>query len=206
MVWGLIDLYETTFEVPYLQEAIALNDLMLKHFWDEKRGGLFITADDGEKLLVRSKEIYDGAIPSGNSVAALNLVRLDRITAKGKYQEKAEAIMKAFSGFVARRPSSYPQLMVALDFAVGPSFEIVILKSRDTDRMLSALRRRFVPNKVVLFRPDSLDLPKITKIAPYTEAQRSIGGATTAYVCQNFSCKLPTTDVQIMLNSLNTAQ
>ena len=83
LVWGLIDLYESTFDVRYLKEAISLNEEMIKLFWDKKDGGLFFSGEDNEKLIMNRKEIYDGAIPSGNSVAALNLLKLGRITAKG---------------------------------------------------------------------------------------------------------------------------
>ncbi len=205
-VMGLLDLYEATFEVRYLQEAIALNDTMLAHFWDEKDGGLFMTADDAEKLLVRSKVIYDGAIPSGNSVAALNLQRLERITTNDDYKAKAEAIMKVFSGTVSQVPSGHTQLMTALDFAVGPSLEIVICgdpAGADTAQMLSTLRHPFIPNKVVILRPpDGPEAEAITKIASYTEMQTSRGGAATAYVCEDFTCKMPTTNVQVMLSSM----
>ena len=205
VVMGLLDLYEATFEVRYLQEAIALNDTMLAHFWDQKEGGLFMTADDAERLLIRSKKIYDGAIPSGNSVAALNLLRIGRMTAEPTYDAKAEAIMKAFSSQVAQFPSGHSQLLIAVDFACGPSLEIVVSgkpDAEDTAQMLGALRRPFIPNKVVLLRPDGQDAGPIGKIAPYTEMQTSRGGAATAYVCQNFVCKLPTTDVQVMLGSM----
>jgi uncharacterized protein YyaL (SSP411 family) len=204
MTWGLIELYQTTFDIHYLEEAISINDLMLRHFWDEKDGGLFMTADDGEKLLVRSKDIYDGAIPSGNSVAALNLVRLGRITARSEYEEKADGIFKAFSGTVSSQASGHPQLMIALEFAVDESFEVVIAgdpQGKATQNMLKALWRPFVPNKVVLLRPDG-DEPPITKLAAYTTTQTSSQNRPTAYVCQNFACKLPTTDIGTMLESL----
>ncbi|MBI2191035.1 MAG: thioredoxin domain-containing protein [Planctomycetes bacterium] len=204
MVWGLFELYQSTFDVRYLREAISLNNLMLKHFWDPQDGGLFQTADDGEKLLVRSKDIYDGAIPSGNSVAALNLVRLGRLTANPDYEKNAEGIMKAFSDGVDRQASGHTQLLIALEFIEGRSYEIVIAgdpEREDTRAALRALWRPFLPGKVVLLRPDG-DASAITDIAPYAKSQQSIQGAATAYVCQNFACKLPTTDIQEMLRFL----
>ena len=92
VVWGFLELYQTTFKTIYLQEALRLNDLMIKHFWDRQNGGLFMTADDGETLLIRDKKIYDGAIPSGNSVAALNLLRLGHMTGRQDYLQKAEEL------------------------------------------------------------------------------------------------------------------
>ncbi len=99
---------------------------MIKHFWDHQSGGLFMTADDSEKLLIRDKIIFDGAIPSGNSVAALNLLHLGHITGNQDYLQKAERIGKAFSGPVNRYPPGHAHLMVALEYALHPNYEVVI--------------------------------------------------------------------------------
>jgi len=206
LVWGLIELYEATFDVSCLNAALALDDEMLKRFWDDKRGGFYFTPHDGEKLLVRKKEIYDGAIPSGNSVAMLNLLRLGRMTANSDFEEKAAKIGRAFSGHVRRSPSAYTQLLVAVDFGVGPSYEVVIAGSsqaKDTKAMLGALRTHFVPNKVVLLRPSEQQSPDIARLAEFTKHQSSINGKATAYVCLNYNCKLPTTDIGKMLQLLH---
>jgi uncharacterized protein YyaL (SSP411 family) len=182
-----------------------LNNDLLKHFWDEKPGGFYFTADDAEKLLVRQKDIYDGAVPSGNSVGALNLLRLARITANTDFEEKAARIGRAFSKAVKQSPSGYTQLMLAVDFMVGPSYEVVIAGksgARDTKAMIQALREHFVPNKVVLFRPTDEESPDIIRLAEYTKYQSSIDGKATAYVCLNYNCKLPTTDSGKMLQLL----
>jgi uncharacterized protein YyaL (SSP411 family) len=205
LIWGMLELYETTFEVSYLQSALMLNNDLLKHFWDEKPGGFYFTADDAEKLLVRQKDIYDGAVPSGNSVGALNLLRLARITANTDFEEKAARIGRAFSKAVKQSPSGYTQLMLAVDFMVGPSYEVVIAGksgARDTKAMIQALREHFVPNKVVLFRPTDEESPDIIRLAEYTKYQSSIDGKATAYVCLNYNCKLPTTDSGKMLQLL----
>jgi len=205
MVWGLLELYETNFEVRYLEAALALNRGMLTHFWDDSAGGLFFTADDGEDLPVRTKEVYDGAIPSGNSVAMLNLLRLGRITADGELERKAAQTGRAFSAQVKRMPSGHAQLMCALDFGVGPSREVVIAgksDAPDTAKMLKAVRGRFMPNKVVLLRPDKPEPPPITRLAGFTLGQGSVGGKATAYVCTGYACKAPTTDPAEMLKLL----
>ncbi|MCH8334250.1 thioredoxin domain-containing protein, partial [Candidatus Sumerlaeota bacterium] len=204
VTWGLLELYEATFEVRYLAGAIELNEITLDHFWDDERGAFFLTADDGEELLVRPKQIYDGARPSGNSVAALNLLRIGRITARPELEAKSEAVMKAFAGLVGPGPGGYTYLMSALEFATGPAYEIVIAGAAgadDTAAMLRALRREFVPNKVVLFRPDG-EAPAITDIAAFTREQTSLEGKATAYVCQNYACEAPTTEVAAMLEAL----
>jgi len=203
--WGMLDLYEATFDVKYLKEAQRLSDILLAHFWDESQGGLFLTADDGEKLLVRAKEVYDGAIPSGNSVAAENFLRLGRMTGDTKYEEKADAVFKAFSPQVSQQPSAFNQLMNALDFAVGPSFEIVVAGTPDdsnTAEMLAALRKPFLPNAVFLFRSSADDGKALSALAPYTATMTQREGKATAYVCENFVCNKPTTDIQKMLSHL----
>jgi len=209
LIWGMLELYETTFEVRYLQTALSLNDDLLKHFWDDQAGGFYFTADDAEKLLVRQKDIYDGAIPSGNSVAALDLLRLARITANTNLEAKAVKIVRAFSKAVEQSPSAHTQLMVAVDFAIGPSYEVVIAGDsdvEDTRAMVKALRTHFVPNKIVLFRPNEEESPDITRLAEYAKYQSSIDGKATAYVCLNYSCKLPTTDPLKMLELLEVKQ
>lgn len=205
MIWALIELYETTFEIFYLQKAIELNSAFIKHFWDDKKGGFYFTADDSENLFVRNKEIYDGAVPSGNSVAMMNLLRLARMTADPELENKAAYLMKAFSRGVRLRPSAYTQLMTAVDFGTGPSYEVVIagdLTSKDTKTMLKALRTEFIPNKVVLFRSIREKSPGITNLAGFTKYYKDIDGRATAYVCMNYKCELPTTDIKIMMDLL----
>jgi uncharacterized protein YyaL (SSP411 family) len=206
LVWGLIELYEAIFDARYLGVALELTSDMIRHFWDEDDGGLYLVPDDGESLFVRKKEIYDGAIPSGNSVAMLNLLRLGRMTANSGLEEKAAKIGRAFSGSVKQSPSAHTQLMVALDFGIGPCYEVVIAgnaKAEDTKAMVKALRTRFLPVKVVLLNSSEQKLPEIAQLAEFTRNQSSIGGKATAYVCQNYNCKLPTTDINKMLELLN---
>ena len=206
VVWGFLELYQAGFKTIYLQEAIRLNDQMIKHFWDPQSGGLFMTADDGEKLLIRNKEIYDGAIPSGNSVAALNLLRLGHMTGRQDYLQKAESIGKAFSGSVNRYPPGHTHLMVAVEYALYPNYEVVIAGkpgAKDTRAMLTALRQPFLPGKIVLLRPaDKKEAAEIIRMAPYTEFMVPKNGRATAYVCTEFVCKLPTTEISQMLANL----
>ena len=206
LVWGLIELYEATFDTTHLRFALELTGDMVKHFWDKHGGGLYLVPDDGEALLVRKKDIHDTALPSANSVAMLNLLRLARLTGNPDLEEKAAELGRAFSGSVKDSPAAHTQLMVALDFAIGPSYEVVIAgKSRaeDTEAMARELRRRFLPNKVVLFNRSGRQPSEIAKLAEFTKNQSSIGGKATAYVCVNHGCKSPTTDINKMLELLN---
>jgi uncharacterized protein YyaL (SSP411 family) len=207
IIWGLLELYEATFEIGYLDTALMLNKHLLDHFWDKKDGGFYFTPDDGEELLVRQKEAHDGAVPSGNSVSMLNLLRLARITGNTELESMSAAIGKMFSAKVVQFPPAYTQLLVALDFALGPSYEVVIagdLKKRDTKDMVKALRAVFVPCKVVLFRPPVETLPDIERIAPFLKSQLSISGKATAYVCSNYSCQSPTNSINKMIALLKS--
>ena len=201
----MIELYEATFDVKYLQTALDLNSDLIKHFWDAGNGGFYFTADDDEALLVRQRQVSDNAIPSGNSVAMLNLLRLNRITANIDLEAKAAAISRTFAGEVKQAPSGHAELMAALDFGIGPSYEVVIAgnsQADDTRAMLRALRKQFVPNKVVILKPTEQNAPEITRLAEFTKYQNSRDGKATAYVCLNYNCKLPTTDPGKMLELL----
>lgn len=209
LIHGLLELYETTFDSDYLKTAISLTDELIGHFWDEKNGGFYLTSDEAEELLlIRKKEIYDGALPSGNSVGMLDLLRLARMTANTDYEIKAMELGKAFSGTVTRSPAAYTMLMQALDFAIGPDSEVVIIGDReaeDTKAMFETLGKEFLPNKVVIFRPAKEEHSEIMSLAPYTRDMSDKNGKVTAYVCRNYSCELPTTEKERMLELLRLA-
>jgi uncharacterized protein YyaL (SSP411 family) len=209
LIWGLIELYEALFETHYLKTAVELNKDMLRHFWDETSGGLFFTPDDAETLIVRKKELYDGAIPSGNSVAMLNLLRLARLTGDHALDAKAAEIGRAFSDQIRQLPSGYTQFLVATDFAIGPSYEVVIVGpagARDTIDMLGALNTRFIPNHVAIYRPSDRKSPDIDKIVGFVKNYVTVKGKATAYVCLDNACKAPTTHIKEMLVSLKEAE
>jgi uncharacterized protein len=197
LIWGLLELYESTFDSAYLSEALILNQLMIDHFWDKQNGSFYFTADDGEAMLVRPRELYDGAVPSGNSAAALNNLRLARITGNSGLQEVAHNIARAFSRELRESPQAYTLMLCALDFMAGPSLEIVLagdLQKPDTKQMLERIYSTFVPNKVVLFHDNGEAGRRIEELAPYTRAQQSLAGKATVYICRNFACQAPVTD------------
>ena len=205
LIWGLLELYEATFDAEFLKTALELADNTINHFLDEKDGGFFFAADDGEEILFRQKDSYDGAIPSGNSVNMLNLLRLSRITGRSDLEQKAIGVSRAFARNIGQIPSAYSQLMVALEFLAGPQFEIVIAGkpgAKDTQEMLDAARRAFLPNRVLLFRPQGAGSGAIAAIAPYTKDMKAEGGRATAYVCRNFACAKPVRTVDEMLGLL----
>ena len=208
MVWGLIELYQATLAPGYLKEAIRLNDIMLAYFWDNKKGGLFQTASDAERLFMRSKQAQDGAIPSGNSVAALNLLRLSRLTGNTDYSLRAEELLKAFSTSVERYPAAFTHLIQALDYVLYADIQIVVVgwpDAPDTVAMLKALQTLFLADKVLIFKPADKDqADSIVKLAPYITNMTTIDGKATAYVCRDFVCNLPTTDIPQMLAMLDS--
>ena len=206
LVWGLIELYEATFDVSCLEETIALNQAMLDIFWDKQGGGLYFTGKGNEILITRSKEIYDGALPSGNSVAALNFLRLGRITGNPGLEQKAEQLTGAFSKEVVSFPMAYTQLLVAFDFMFGPTQEIVIAGDPSLDStmdMISAVRSRFLPNKVVLMHQNGPDGKRLEALSPFVEMMVPIKRKATAYVCEQYACKVPVTDAGELEELLN---
>jgi len=199
LVWGLIETYEATFDAQYLTTALELNKDMIRHFWDERGGGLYFTSDDAENLIVRKKEVSDGALPSGNAVAMLNLLRLSRYTGDADLEDRAFRIQKAFSEQVRQFTSGYTQFLSAVDFGLSASHDVVISGSLGAKEMLHALRSRFSPNQVLLFRPSGEQGAGIDAVAAFAKNYGSLDGKATAYVCSGRSCKDPTTEVKDLL-------
>lgn len=196
-IWGLIELYETTFDARYLKEALELQKRMIDLFWDESEGGFFFTAGDGENLIVRDKEIYDGALPSSNSVAALNLLRLARMTGNTRLEDKADRVLRRFAGIVGDVPYAHTQFLVAVDFSIGPNREIVLagdLGNESTAEMVKIVRTGFTPGQVVLFSGKDAEAGELAGLAPFAEGLRPLDGRSTAYVCEGYSCRKPITD------------
>ena len=200
MIWGLLDVYEMNFDLKYLAKAIELQGIADEFFWDKIEGGYFTVAEDAEQMIVRAKKIYGGPIPSGNSVAIGNLVRLHRMTGQPHFAKRGDELIRAFSAELAKNSAVYPLALSFLDFHFGPSHEIVISGGEEGE-MVDALRKSFLPNKVII-RRTSENAEALAKLAPYTETQRSRDGRATAYVCQNFACQLPTIEVEKMMQSL----
>jgi len=198
LIWGLIELYESRFDLRYLEEAVRLQRLMLDLFWDEKEGGFFFTAHDSEHLFVRDKEIYDGALPSSNSVAALNLLRLARMTGNTGWEEQVERLFKTFFPVVTDFPSAYTQLLHAVDFAFGPSKDIVIVGDLDKEPtlgMVAAVQSAFLPNRVLLHAGSGADDEKLAALAPFVRGLRVGDGPAAVHICDDFACNNPITSL-----------
>jgi len=205
-IWGLIELYEATFDIYYLKTALELHKIQMEDFWDNKMGGFYFTAKESEKLLTRQKEIYDGAIPSGNSIAMLNLLKLSYLTGEHELEEKADILSRVFSEKMKSNPIAYTQFLVALDFAIGPSYSLVIggnTNADHTNKMINAVYNAYVPNKVLIHRKTEQESPDIDNYANFVQFFENLDGKATAYVCINKTCKPPTHDIDKMLEFLN---
>ncbi len=205
-IWALIELYEATFNVFYLKSALELHQAQLDHFWDKEIGGFYFNADDSEQLLTRPKEIYDGAIPSGNSIALLNLLRLSYLTGDPVLEKKADLLSRAFAEKIRANPLAYTQFLVAIDFAVGPTFSLVIAgdtEAKDTIKLINLVFNEYIPNKVFIHRRTEENPPDIDEYSNFVQFFVKDEGKATAYICFNKTCKPPTQSIQKISEYLN---
>lgn len=196
LVWGLIEIYEASFEEKYLTAALELTDAMIARFWDKKDGGFYFTSINTVDVMMRRKEIYDGAYPSGNSVALLNLLRLARLESITRYEEIAARLNRTFAGDVKSSPSAYTFFLLGVDFIVGPSYNVIFVgeaNAENTVNLLQSLRKNYLPNLVV-----KLNAPNKAGFG-----YEMINGKTTVYVCRNQICLPPTNEKTKMLELLN---
>ena len=179
---ALVSLYETVFEVRWIEAAIDLADVMIEQFWDEREGGFFYTGRDHEPLIARVKEAQDNAIPSGNAMAATALLRLARLTGRTDYHQKAETTLQLYQDMMARYPTAAGQMLIALDFYLGPVQEIAIVgdpAALPTQQVLRIIHKHFLPNRVVAFRPVGAPAEKLEKVIPLLAGKTAHGDVTT---------------------------
>ena len=194
LIWGLTELYFATFELRYLEKAKELAEFTLEHFWDEENLGFFQTPDYGEKVLVRKKEVYDGATPSGNSVMAFNLVRLSRIFSEPEFEKKARQTLLAFSEVIRSFSSAHTFSLIALDLLINGGFELVCASEKEEEcrENLLDIQRHFLPEGVFLVN--------------FPESMRPLNGETTYYLCRNFACGEPTRDLEKVKRELSVSE
>jgi uncharacterized protein YyaL (SSP411 family) len=199
MAIACFELYEATFDAKWLFEAKALAEQMIELFADEQKGGFFLTGKDAELLISRTKPASDEAVPSGNSVAAFVLLKLGFLMMNQQFTKQGEEALEAFSQQLTQWPQYSLAMLMALGFRLGPNQEIVIAgdaDAADTKKMLASLRSRFLPNAVVLLHQQGVAGKAIEKIVPFVKNQTAIDGRATAYVCENYACKQPVSDVK----------
>jgi uncharacterized protein YyaL (SSP411 family) len=182
-----------------LEAASGLTKIMAAKFFDVKDGGFYFTAKRAQDTMPRLKQVYDGAVPSGNSVALLNLLRLSRLTSDTTYEEIASKTFRVFAEEVKGAPQAYTFLLAALDFAVGPAYSVILVGDfieKDIQEMLASLRKQYLPNMTItLKQPNQVGL-----------GYEKIDEKATAYVCRNQTCMPPTNQVQKMLELLGVSQ
>ncbi|MBT0160849.1 thioredoxin domain-containing protein [Candidatus Bathyarchaeota archaeon A05DMB-2] len=196
LAWGLIEVYEANFDERHLNASVELTEAMIARFWDERKGGFYFTAKGvGDVALPLIKEAYDGASPSGNSVALLNLLRLAMLTGNSRFEDIANRLAKTFAREVKRTPEAHTFMLVGLDFALGPAYNVILVgepREKDMLEMLDALRKQYMPNLVV-----SLRKPEATGLG-----YEMVEGKATAYVCRGQTCMPATNSVAKMLKFL----
>jgi hypothetical protein len=192
---ALIDLYEATFAREYLHRAVELTDTLIARFWDEHGGGFFFTSSDHEALIARSKPAFDGSIPSGNSVAVFDLLRLYYLTENHSYLDKAERVLRLFYDAMEQNPFGFSHMLCALDFYLNRPKEIVLLGQCDapeTREMLARIHEVFLPNKTLACFDAAEQASQ--KLPSLLAGRTQVDGKLTVYVCHHFTCSLPVTE------------
>jgi uncharacterized protein len=193
---ALLDVFEVYSKPEYLEKAITYTNFMLRHFWDDNDGTLFLTSDDHEQLIVRTKNFYDLATPSGNSIAASNLLRLYYIVQNKEYSEKAERIIKACARLAAENPFGFGQLLISMYLYIQPPVEIVIIggtnNKEDSQSMLNWLNMQFIPNGIISVIKDKLQLEKLQKYLLFKGRNLDEENKSECvFICKNLTCSPP---------------
>jgi uncharacterized protein len=202
----LLELYAADFDVEWLQWAVALEDKQDELFWDSQQGGYFDTTPGDLSLLARTREAYDGAEPSRNSMTAMNLLHLAQITDRDVWRDKARRTLASFGALLADKADAVPAMASALDFDLARKRQVLIAgdpAAADTRVLLRLVNERFLPNKVLLLADDSFGQQQLARWLPFVADVHPIQGKATAYICDNFACKLPTTDPKIAAQLLD---
>jgi uncharacterized protein len=204
LIQGLLDLYESDFDIRWLQSAEELQ-LEMNLSFEDPTGGYFSTEADATDILFRMKDDHDGAEPSANSVAAMNLARLSWIFDQKDFHYAAARVIGAFHAALERIPAALPQMLCALDAALTEPAQIVVAGPKDrpeTAALLRVVRRFYLPNKTVLLADGGPDQTWLAERVPGVRLMAPVQGRPAAYVCQNFTCELPVTDPEALMHVL----
>ncbi|ROR29277.1 hypothetical protein EDD66_103213 [Mobilisporobacter senegalensis] len=205
-IWSLLEMYDATYQADYLKEAIDYTNKMILLFFDKEKGGFYLYAKDSEQLIFRPKEVYDGAIPSGNSVAAFDLLRIAKLTGESKYEDYASLQLKYISGVISDYPSAYSYSLIGLIQVLYPSKEIIIVIKDQTEKekILKIRQKFFLPNTVIMVKePDNERI--LNEIAGFTKEYQTKDNMTTIYICENHACKAPFHEFESLYDSINRA-
>ena len=192
LIWGLIELYETSYETQFLQHALSLQNHFNDQYWDQEKGGFYFTAESGEELLGRKKETYDGALPSSNSIALMNLLKLARMTGNTTWEERTDTMIRLFASDIRQAPTGFSYFLQGVQFAIGPSREVIFSGFRNhqsTQDLIRTLQTKFLPHSVsMLYEPEDT---QILQMAPFLSDFDRKGDWPAAFVCHNYRCEQP---------------
>lgn len=217
LIWGLMELYSANFEIKYLEYAFSLNETLVNHFLDEESGGFYFTSDDAEEIILRKKESYDSAIPSGNSVQMMNLLKMAHMSEDESLKEMALGIERYFTEKIKRSPLAHTNMINAIDFRLGPSYNVVAVckeKSQSLvmhEKLRADLSIRYIPNLTLLDistierneknsddnNNNSLELP--FEVSESLKSKKSLENKCTFYACSDKDCKPPLTEINELL-------
>jgi hypothetical protein len=206
---GLLELFEASQEPKWLERAVELTDTMIARFYDEQDGGFWFTRAGQSDLIARLKDDYDGAEPSGNSIAVANLQKIAQFTGAARYSEMAERTLRSFMLHFRRAPSAVPQMLCAVDAALSTRRQIVIAgapAAADTKAMLRAVRDRYLPNTILLLADGGPRQAVLAKRLKFLDSIKPLDGKATAYVCENCTCHAPTTELAGLRRLLDDAR
>jgi uncharacterized protein len=193
---ALLSLYQATFDPHWVAEARALGDRILARFWDDDDGLFHDSAVGGERLVVRPRDVYDNATPSGNSAAALALLRLATFTGEPRYERVGTRVLRTMGELLRRAPMGFGHLLAALDFHLATPQEVAMVgdpAAEDTRALLDVVNERYRPNTILaLGRPDQTR--EVAELIPLLADRGTVDGRATAYVCQRFTCRRPVTE------------
>jgi len=204
---GLIDVYEATHDIRWLARAVELDKVLENQYEDKKYGGYFMTSNDHETLIAREKPAYDGALPSGNSIQLMNLLRLAEFTSNETYKKRAKKMLQAFSNTLNNYPTSLSKMLSAVSFYYDEVKEIVIVtpehKKQQANKFINELMKHYVPGKVLAVISEGEDMKQQEKIIPLVQGKKAIKGKTTVYVCKFGACELPTSSVDTFIQQIS---
>ena len=199
-----MNLYDATFEIEYLSKAIKLTKVMIQEFSDQN-GGFFIGGINSEKLMIRAKDSYDGAIPSGNSVAVNNLFRLSKLTGDLTFDSISKSTLRAFTDQAKHAPSGFAHMITGFMFNIKDPIQLVIVadcKKHDLSQVFEKINLKYSPNKVVLLK-DISKPTELEEIAPWVKNYKMMDNKPTYYLCEDFVCKRPTTNLNTILKIID---
>ena len=206
LIAGMLDLYEATHDIHWLEQAIELEKILARYYEDRENGGFFMTSIDHEDLIAREKPKHDGALPSGNAIATMNLLRLGAFTSNTDYHIRAEKALKAFSGSLSANPTAMAELQLALDNFLVPPTEIVIIEPKGgngtSNSLLDKLRQQYLPGRIIAVATEGKNVKSQARIIPLMKHKSAVNAKPTVYVCENKTCQAPTNDPEIFAKQL----